>query len=196
MSLGQIKLLLFVQVLWSTLFHSLPSKKWKVVVVPLKIWTPAADCLPFLILLYWHVKHWICQVPAFPQVDMGKWSNPGQRKSLKRICDVLRGLWEKFLSLEKIIFIPHSLFCSQMCICKNTTEELKQSSCNQEGTRLRKKLFWKGRRRKKLKDPRPLGDITKQFNKLEWPSAKLYYIPSNKDPYFLGHFKFDTVTCS
>lgn len=94
-------------------------------------------------------------------------------------------------------FHSQSLFCSQMCICKNTTEELKQLSCNQEGTRLRKKfLFWKSRRRKKLKDPRPLGDITKQFNKLEWPSAKLYYIPSNKDPYFLGHFKFDTVTCS
>lgn len=94
-----------------------------------------------------------------------------------------RTLWEKFPSLtrtgygEDTFHFPlHFLFCSRVYICKNITQELQQSSCDQEGTRLRIKFIFGKGRRKKLRDPRPLDDITEQFNKLECPSSKLPYI--------------------
>lgn len=78
---------------------------------------------------------------------------PTQIPEGKMWC-IQRTLWEKFPSLtctgyeEDTFHFPlHFLFCSRVCIRKNTIEQ--QSSSDQEGTRLRIKfIFGKGRRKK------------------------------------------------
>lgn len=157
--------------------------------------------LTFLIHVYWHIKSWICQILAFPRVDMGKWPSQAKGNPFRGNKPQSEGTPGKIPLLDKYRIWrrlshdpPNFYFALGMCICKNPIQELWQSPGDQEGTRLRiKSIFGKVRKRQGLKDPRPLMTSRRNLISLNaLPPSKLYVILYNKSPYCLGYFKFDT----